>query len=123
VIVAAIAVDGAIVSEVRSAASASLAAAFAVVLLDWSLGVVGLEWVGRATPPAVLAKSAQLTVHASEPRSGSPGHYRLKGPFSCLNEARYGIMWGAMGAARDAYQVTLRYALERRQFGQPVLSF
>jgi glutaryl-CoA dehydrogenase len=52
-----------------------------------------------------------------------PGVTGLKGPFSCLNEARYGIMWGAMGAARDAYEVALRYALERRQFGQPIASF
>ena len=47
----------------------------------------------------------------------------LKGPFSCLNEARYGIMWGAMGAARDSYEAALRYALERRQFGVPIASF
>jgi len=47
----------------------------------------------------------------------------LKGPFSCLNEARYGIMWGAMGAARDAYEVALAYALEREQFGRPIASF
>ena len=40
-----------------------------------------------------------------------PGATGLKGPFSCLNEARYGIMWGAMGAARDAYETALRYAL------------
>jgi glutaryl-CoA dehydrogenase len=47
----------------------------------------------------------------------------LKGPFACLNEARYGIMWGAMGAARDAYQAALAYALERRQFGAPIAAF
>jgi glutaryl-CoA dehydrogenase len=47
----------------------------------------------------------------------------LKGPFSCLNEARYGIMWGAMGAARDAYETALRHALDRRQFGVPIASF
>ena len=47
----------------------------------------------------------------------------LDGPFSCLNEARYGIMWGAMGAARDAYEAALRYALQRRQFGTPLASF
>ncbi len=39
----------------------------------------------------------------------------LKGPFSCLNEARYGIIWGAMGAARDAYQTEVAYALQRTQ--------
>src|SRR6478609_5671591 len=52
-----------------------------------------------------------------------PGATGLKGPFSCLNEARYGIMWGAMGAARDSYETVLRYALERRQFDQPIPSF
>ncbi len=52
-----------------------------------------------------------------------PGARGLKGPFACLNEARYGIIWGAMGAARDSYQTALRYALERRQFGTPIASF
>lgn len=52
-----------------------------------------------------------------------PGASGLTGPFACLNEARYGIMWGAMGAARDAYEVALAYALQRRQFGQPIASF
>jgi glutaryl-CoA dehydrogenase len=52
-----------------------------------------------------------------------PGARGLKGPFSCLNEARYGIMWGAMGAARDSYETALAYSLQRRQFGTPVASF
>jgi glutaryl-CoA dehydrogenase len=52
-----------------------------------------------------------------------PGAAGLRGPFSCLNEARYGITWGAMGAARDAYEAALAYALQRRQFGQPIASF
>jgi glutaryl-CoA dehydrogenase len=47
----------------------------------------------------------------------------LKGPFACLNEARYGIMWGAMGAARDSYEVARSYALERHQFEKPIASF
>jgi glutaryl-CoA dehydrogenase len=44
----------------------------------------------------------------------------LKGPFSCLNEARYGIVWGAMGAARDCFEVALSYAQERVQFDKPI---
>ncbi len=52
-----------------------------------------------------------------------PGAVGLKGPFTCLNEARYGIMWGAMGAARDAYETALRHALRRRQFDRPVAGF
>ena len=47
----------------------------------------------------------------------------LRGPFSCLNEARYGIIWGAMGAARDSYEAALAYTLERHQFGVPIASF
>lgn len=52
-----------------------------------------------------------------------PGAKGLRGPFSCLNEARYGIVWGAMGAARDAYEEALAYSLEREQFGTPIASF
>jgi glutaryl-CoA dehydrogenase len=52
-----------------------------------------------------------------------PGVTGLRGPFSCLNEARYGIVWGAMGAARDSYEVALRYALQREQFDVPIASF
>jgi glutaryl-CoA dehydrogenase len=47
----------------------------------------------------------------------------LGGPFACLNEARYGIIWGAMGAARDCYESALAYAKEREQFGRPIASF
>jgi glutaryl-CoA dehydrogenase len=47
----------------------------------------------------------------------------LKGPLSCLNEARYGIVWGAMGAARSALQSALSYSVEREQFGRPIAGF
>lgn len=47
----------------------------------------------------------------------------LKGPFSCLNEARYGIMWGAMGAARDSFEVALEYAQNRLQFDKPLTAY
>lgn len=47
----------------------------------------------------------------------------LKGPFACLNEARYGIIWGAMGAARDCYECALEYAKQREQFGRPIAGF
>jgi glutaryl-CoA dehydrogenase len=52
-----------------------------------------------------------------------PGVTGLKGPFTSLNEARYGIIWGAMGAARDAYEDALAYALDRTQFGAPIAAF
>ena len=52
-----------------------------------------------------------------------PGAKGLAGPFACLNEARYGIVWGAMGAARDCYESALAYAKGREQFGRPIGSF
>ncbi|MFD4327960.1 acyl-CoA dehydrogenase family protein [Nocardioides sp. NPDC058538] len=47
----------------------------------------------------------------------------LKGPLSCLNEARYGIVWGAMGAARSSLEAALDYANQRIQFGKPISAF
>jgi glutaryl-CoA dehydrogenase len=47
----------------------------------------------------------------------------LSGPFSCLNQARYGIVWGALGAARTCYLTALRYAQERTQFDRPLAGF
>ncbi|MFM6975301.1 MAG: acyl-CoA dehydrogenase family protein [Sphingobacteriaceae bacterium] len=47
----------------------------------------------------------------------------LKGPLSCLNQARFGIAWGALGAAMDCYDTALRYAKERVQFGRPIGGF
>ncbi|MBL0888813.1 acyl-CoA dehydrogenase family protein [Myceligenerans indicum] len=51
-----------------------------------------------------------------------PEHPGLAGPFACLDEARYGIVWGSVGAARDAFEAALGYAGERVQFGVPVAS-
>ena len=47
----------------------------------------------------------------------------LRGPLSCLNEARYGIVWGVMGAARACFESALNYAKERVQFGKPIGAF
>jgi glutaryl-CoA dehydrogenase len=44
----------------------------------------------------------------------------LKGPFTCLNSARYGIAWGALGAAEDCYLRARQYVLDRKQFGRPL---
>jgi glutaryl-CoA dehydrogenase len=52
-----------------------------------------------------------------------PDVFGLRGPLSCLNEARYGILWGAVGAARACYQEALDYSLERTQFGKPLAAF
>ncbi|MGI8417095.1 MAG: acyl-CoA dehydrogenase family protein [Nakamurella sp.] len=47
----------------------------------------------------------------------------LKGPLACLNEARFGIVWGSMGAARSSLEAALSYAADRTQFGRPIAGF
>lgn len=49
-----------------------------------------------------------------------PGAEGLKGPFGCLNRARYGIAWGVMGAAEDCWHRARDYGLDRKQFGKPI---
>ncbi|HEY8700663.1 MAG TPA: acyl-CoA dehydrogenase family protein [Arthrobacter sp.] len=57
------------------------------------------------------------------PEALLPGAFGLRGPFTCLNEARYGIAWGAMGAARDSYEAALKYSQGRLQFGKPLAGY
>ena len=52
-----------------------------------------------------------------------PGKNGLGAPLGCLDSARYGIAWGAIGAAMDCYDTALRYAKERVQFGKPIAAF
>ncbi|PSP75734.1 acyl-CoA dehydrogenase [Halobacteriales archaeon QS_1_68_20] len=52
-----------------------------------------------------------------------PGVEGMTGPLSCLTQARYGIAWGAVGAARDCFETAREYALERDQFGGPIARF
>ena len=52
-----------------------------------------------------------------------PGVVGLKGPLTCLNEARYGIVWGAVGSARACFESALEYARERIVFGKPISAF
>ena len=54
------------------------------------------------------------------PEALLPGVEGLKGPFGCLNRARYGISWGALGAAEFCFAAARRYGLERKQFGRPL---
>ena len=78
-------------------------------------------------PKLGMRASIQAEITLSDVRLGDdamlPEAHGLRGPFTCLNEARYGIMWGAMGAARDAYEEALAYTLERRQFGVQIAAF
>ena len=52
-----------------------------------------------------------------------PGVSGMKGPLSCLTQARFGIAWGAVGAARDCFETARQYALDREQFGGPIGRF
>jgi glutaryl-CoA dehydrogenase len=52
-----------------------------------------------------------------------PGASSLRGPLSCLNEARFGIVWGAVGAARACFESALDYARERIVFGKPISGY
>jgi glutaryl-CoA dehydrogenase len=66
----------------------------------------------------LLLDDVRLPATAMLPEANS-----LRGPLSCLNEARYGIVWGAVGAARACFEAALDYSLERIQFGKPIASF
>ena len=61
--------------------------------------------------------------NARIPKSNLLNVKGLKGPLSCLTKARYGIAWGAIGAAMDCYDSALRYSMEREQFGKPLAGF
>ena len=78
------------------------------------------KWSLRAS---VTSELVLEDVVVDEERSLLPGVSGLKGPLSCLTQARYGIAWGALGAADACYQCALDYALERVQFDRPIASF
>jgi len=78
-------------------------------------------------PKLSMRASIQCEIELTEVRLPAeavlPGAVGLRGPFSCLNEARYGIIWGAMGAARDAFEDALAYAQTRMQFDKPLAGY
>jgi glutaryl-CoA dehydrogenase len=78
------------------------------------------KWSLRASVTSELILDG---VVVDEEHSLLPGVKGLKGPLSCLTQARYGIAWGALGAADACYQCALDYALQRIQFGKPIASF
>jgi glutaryl-CoA dehydrogenase len=79
------------------------------------------------TPKLSMRASIQCDIELADvriPRDALlPGAEGLRGPFACLNEARYGIAWGVMGAARDSYREALEYSKQRMQFGKPLAAF
>jgi glutaryl-CoA dehydrogenase len=78
------------------------------------------KWSLRAS---VTSELVLEDVVVDEERALLPGVLGLKGPLSCLTQARYGIAWGVLGAADACYQCALDYARERVQFDRPIASF
>ena len=78
-------------------------------------------------PKLSMLASIQCEIHLDDVRLPAaallPEARGLRGPFSCLNEARYGIAWGTMGAARDSFEAALAYTQEREQFEKPLAAF
>lgn len=66
----------------------------------------------------LLLSDVRLPAEALLPEATS-----LRAPLSCLNEARYGIVWGSVGAARSCFEAALKYASERQVFGKPVAAY
>lgn len=93
--------------------------------------IVEKEWKGFSAPETHHKWSLRASVtgelvfdDVKVPKENIfPNVTGLKGPLMCLNSARYGIAWGAIGAAIDCYNTALQYALERKQFGKPIASF
>jgi glutaryl-CoA dehydrogenase len=78
------------------------------------------KWSLRASVTSELVLD---NVVVDEEQSLLPGTIGLKGPLGCLTQARYGIAWGALGAADHCYQTALAYALSRVQFDRPIAGF
>lgn len=93
--------------------------------------VVPTDSPGFATtviePKLSMRASIQCEIELSDLRLPAdavlPEVVGLRGPFSCLNEARYGILWGSMGAARDAFEDALAYSRTRLQFDKPLAGY
>ncbi|MDI3211389.1 acyl-CoA dehydrogenase family protein [Arthrobacter sp. AL12] len=113
-------------------------ASVADVLVVWAMtddGVRGFLVPARTAGVTATPIGQKLSMRASiqcdvafdavrlGPEALLPAARGLRGPFSCLNEARYGIAWGAMGAARDSYEAALKYSQERLQFGKPLAGY
>lgn len=78
------------------------------------------KWSLRASLTGELVfDECRLPADALLPKSPKT----LKGPLSCLTQARFGIAWGALGAAQDCFDSARRYSLEREQFGKPIAGF
>ncbi len=85
----------------------------------FSTAAVARKWSMRASVTSGLSLDA-----CRLPGSALlPGAVGLRAALSCLDEARYGIVWGALGAGRACFEAALSYSLERKQFGRPIAAF
>ena len=75
---------------------------------------------GKLGPCASVTGEVVMDKVFSPEENAFPDVRGLKGPFTCLNSARFGISWGALGAAEDCYQRARQYVLDRKQFGRPL---
>jgi glutaryl-CoA dehydrogenase len=90
--------------------------------------VLEKEWKGLTAPPVHGKVGLRTSVTGEIVMDGVfcpdenvfPDITGLKGPFTCLNSARYGIAWGALGAAEDCWHRARQYVLDRKQFGRPL---
>jgi len=71
---------------------------------------------------SITSELAMVNVHVPD-SARLPGVEGMKGPLSCLTQARYGIAWGMIGCATDCYQTALNYAKERKQFSKPIAGY
>jgi glutaryl-CoA dehydrogenase len=90
--------------------------------------IVEKGWQGLSTPPTHGKVGLRTSITGEivldkvfcPDENASPDVRGLKGPFTCLNSARYGIVWGALGAAEDCWFRARQYVLDRKQFGRPL---
>ena len=93
--------------------------------------IVDTDSPGVSTPEIPRKLSLRASVTGEIVRGGCrgpesrrlPGVSSLRGPLTCLNEARYGIIWGALGAARDSLENTIAYTRDRQVFGESLASY
>src|SRR5436305_2087223 len=81
-------------------------------------GLLGLHLTGSGGAGEITLDEVRLPASARLPSAAG-----LRAPLSCLTEARFGIIWGSMGAARDCLETALAYATTRKQFGRPIGGF
>ncbi|PSQ16819.1 acyl-CoA dehydrogenase [Halobacteriales archaeon QS_8_69_73] len=86
-------------------------------------GVTTNEIDGKLSLRASITGEIHLDDARVEESAVLPGVEGMKGPLSCLTQARFGIAWGAVGAARDCFETARQYATDREQFGGPIGRF